>query len=137
MSNPFELPGDVPANEPTVKPEVKPELSADQKAEKERQGLPSSVEVEIASAPMELQQPIVADESGGFIKYIGVGTVRQMTPADWERVGVDDFNRFIEWNGLNKMCVPRSIFTDKALQYLLNDDRRFIVVSERPKSKLK
>ncbi|QGJ90060.1 hypothetical protein HWC80_gp019 [Mycobacterium phage Indlulamithi] len=125
------LPGDSTPQEATA-PQKQEELTDEQKAEKARQGLPPSVEVVTADAPMELQKPIKADESKGFIQYVGVATTRQMTPADWEREGVDDFDQFIEWNYLNKKCVPRSIFTDKALQYLLRVDGRFKLVDKRP-----
>ena len=42
---------------------------AEEKQEDTRQGLPENVNVEIADAPMELQEPIEGDDSQGFIKY--------------------------------------------------------------------
>jgi hypothetical protein len=104
---------------------------AEEKQEDTRQGLPENVNVEIADAPMELQEPIEGDDSQGFIKYVGVATVRQMAPHDWRNAGVDDFDEYVEWNALNGMCVPRSIFTDKALDYLLNKDGRFVKVDSK------
>lgn len=108
-----------------------PEEKENKEPEDPRQGLPENVNVEIADFPFEPQEPIEGDEEKGFVKYVGVATVRQMTPGDWKQVGAADFNQFIEWNSLNKMCVPVSIFSKEALNYLLNVDGRFIKVDSR------
>jgi hypothetical protein len=93
-----------------------------------RQGLPTSVKVESASAPMKLRTPD-PKAKGPWIQYNGVGTVRIMTQPDWAQAGVDS-NKYCEWNYLNKKRLPRNIFTDDELQYLLRVDGRFSLVDE-------
>lgn len=94
-----------------------------------RKGLPTSVVVEEATTPMELDRTKRIDANGQYIEYIGVGLVRQLTPADWAAAFVDDFSEFCEWNIYNKKRLPRSLFTDKALQYLLRVDGRFRLIT--------
>lgn len=90
-----------------------------------RQGLPPSVQVVEAPGPMDLQGPIPG-ATGPWIKYIGVATVRIMDAKAWEEAGVAS-EKYCEWNYLNNKRLPRSMFTDHELQYLLRVDRRFIV----------
>ena len=59
-----------------------------------------------------------------------------MQIGDWVKHKEQDcigqiVDEYVEWNALNGMCVPRSIFTDKALDYLLNKDGRFVKVDSK------
>jgi hypothetical protein len=96
--------------------------------EDSRKGLPESVKVEEASAPMQLEQP-APDWKGPWIRYNGVGTIRIMDPAAWRSAGVQSNKRY-EWNYLNQKRIPRSLFTDEELQYLLRVDGRFSLVED-------
>ncbi|AVD99633.1 hypothetical protein HWB51_gp015 [Mycobacterium phage Cuke] len=91
-------------------------------------GLPPTVKVEEARAPMALKQP---DKSahGPWVQYNGVATVRIMQAKDWKEVGVDS-TKYCEWNYLNKKRLPVTSFTDEELQYLLRIDGRFSVVED-------
>lgn len=96
-----------------------------------RQGLPTTVRVEEASAPMDLDRTQRSDPKNQYIQYDGIGTVRHMTQEDWKRVGVDS-DQYCEWNYFNKKRLPRSMFSDAELQYLLRVDRRFSLVTVEP-----
>jgi len=96
-----------------------------------RQGLPPTVEVVQASAPMQLDATKREDPKGRYIQYNGIGTVRQMTPADWKAAHVDS-DKTVEWNYLNKKRIPLSAFNDAELHYLLRVDDRFSIVSDEP-----
>lgn len=123
------------AEEPVeANPFQEPELPQEEdgkkkKREDPRQGLPTTVDIVEASVPMQLDTTRREDPNNQYIKYTGVATVRIMTEDDWNRVGVDDFTKYCEWNYLNKKMLPRSIFTDKALQYLLRQDDRFRMIT--------
>lgn len=93
----------------------------------DRQGLPTSVQVETASAPMQLRQKD-PNAKGPWIQYNGVATVRIMTPEDWKSVGTE--GPYCEWNYLNERRLPRSLFNDQQLQYLLRQDGRFSLVED-------
>lgn len=93
-----------------------------------RQGLPETVALEEAAGPMQLARPD-PKATGPWIQYNGIGTVRIMDEATWRAAGVDS-TKYCQWNGLNKMRLPRSIFNDEELQYLLRVDRRFSLVEE-------
>lgn len=93
----------------------------------ERQGLPSTVAVSTESTPFFPDATKREDPKGRYVKYTGVGTVRQMTPSMWKEAHVDSDNSF-EWNFLNHKQLPLSIFTDAELQYLLRVDGRFEIV---------
>lgn len=95
-----------------------------------RQGLPPNVVVEEASAPMDLK-PADPDAKGPWIQYNGVGTVRIMDEKTWRSVGVDS-DKYYEWSYLNKKRLPRSLFSDAELQYLLRRDGRFSLVEDTP-----
>lgn len=92
------------------------------------QGLPPSVLVEKASTPMRLERPD-PKATGPWVAYRGVATVRVFTAADWARVGIDSTKRY-EWNALNHKKLPKSIFSKEQLDYLLNIDRRFVLVED-------
>lgn len=93
-----------------------------------RKGLPANVIVEEAPAPMSLQtaNPLA---TGPWIKYKGVATVRILTQKDWAAVGVNS-STYAEWNYLNEKKLPRSMFSDEELQYLLRVDGRFELVDD-------
>lgn len=76
-----------------------------------------------ASAPMDLAR-VDPNAKGPWIQYNGQATVRIITPHDWKQAGVDS-NKYCEWNYLNSKRLPRSMFSDEELQYLLRVDGRF------------
>jgi hypothetical protein len=94
--------------------------------EDERQGLPPSVRVEHAEAPMVLQ-PEKKNSKGPWIKYNGVATVRVMGPKEWAEQGIVCSETY-EWSYMNKKRLPRSLFNDEQLQYMLRVDGRFSLV---------
>lgn len=106
------------------------EAREDRGNEDPRQGLPPTVEVVEATTPMQLDTTKREDPKGRYIKYNGVGTVRQMTPADWKAAGVES-DKTVEWNSFNHKRIPLSYFTDAELQYLLRVDGRFAVVEDK------
>lgn len=91
-----------------------------------RMGLPPSVVIEEAQQPFKLQQNN-PDATAPWIQYNGVGTVRVIDAQAWRDAGVDS-DKYCEWNYLNNKRLPRSIFTDAELQYLLRVDGRFSLV---------
>ena len=91
-------------------------------------GLPPTVKVEEARAPMALKQP-EKGVRGPWVQYDGIATVRVMTAKDWKDVGVSS-TKYCEWNYLNHKRLPVSSFTDEELQYLLRRDGRFSVVED-------
>ena len=121
---------DAPAETPTPPEEFKPDIRQKKEPEPDkRQGLPESVKVEEASAPMQLERP-APDWKGPWIQYNGVGTVRILTPQDWRAAGVDSSTRY-EWNYINQKRLPRSLFSAEELQYLLRVDGRFSLVEDK------
>lgn len=107
--------------------------AADAKAKQNqdpRQGLPANVVVQENQPLMELQ-PADPNAEGPWIQYNGVGTVRIMDESDWARQGIDSKN-YYEWNPLNRKRLPRSVFTDAELTYLLRHDGRFSLVEDEP-----
>lgn len=92
-----------------------------------RQGLPASVRVEEATTPIALDTTKRTSTNGQYIQYNGVGTMRQMGPAEWKEANVDSDDYF-EWNYLNHKRIPREAFSDEQLQYLLRVDDRFELV---------
>ena len=92
-----------------------------------RQGLPPTVEVQQASAPLNLDAAKRTDPAGQYVQYNGIGTVRQLDPESWKAAHVDSENTYV-WNYLNNKRIPRSAFSDEELQYLLRVDGRFSLV---------
>jgi len=92
-----------------------------------RQGLPPSVEVVTGSGALPLDATKRKDPKGKYVQYNGVGTVRNMTPADWKAAHVESDNTY-QWNYLNHKQLPLSSFSDEELQYLLRVDGRFSLV---------
>lgn len=114
---------------PPIAPGPKPDVNLEDATEVDpRQGLPASVQVEEASAPMPLQ-PSDPNAKGPWIQYNGIGTVRIMDEEAWKQAGVAS-DKYAEWSYLNQKRLPRSMFTDEELQYLLRVDDRFELVED-------
>lgn len=75
-----------------------------------------------ASEPMKLEPPDPGAK-GPWIVYTGPGTVRVIKESDWAAMGLE--GKRCEWNYLNKRRLPKSQFSHKQLDYLLNVDGRF------------
>ncbi len=118
-------------SEKTSEPTLLQKIAADQKNKKddERQGLPDTVKVETASAPMKLSGLDYKNSDGPWIEYTGVATVRRMGPEEWAAANINSQDYF-EWNYLNHKRIPRKVFTDEQLQYLLRVDDRFRLVDK-------
>ena len=86
------------------------------------------ISVETISSPMNLVPPD-PKAKGPWIVYNGVATVRILNKLDWKTQGIDS-DLYCEWNYLNKMRLPKSIFNDAQLNYLLNTDGRFTLVED-------
>ncbi len=95
-----------------------------------RQGLPVSVKVEEASAPMQLDATHRTAADGKYVLYTGVATVRVMGPAEWAALHINS-DQYFEWNYLNNRRIPVSSFTDEQLEYLLKVDDRFELVDSK------
>lgn len=91
-------------------------------------GLPPNVKIETADEPMELKLPD-PNAKGPWIQYDGVAILRYMDAAAWAAADVPS-TTYYEWNYLNKKRLPRSIFSDEELQYLLRRDGRFSLVED-------
>lgn len=109
----------------SVSPERKP---AKEKEADERLGLPASVRVENATAPMALEPPDT-NSSGPWVVYTGIATVRIIDSRGWAKAGIRSGLR-VQWNYLNKMRQPASRFSKAELHYLLEVDGRFILVED-------
>jgi hypothetical protein len=113
-------------------PETK-EIDPNDPAQNPRQGLPETVDLDVpgpgvTQGPITLQQP-KPGATGPWIQYNGVATLRIMTEKDWKAAGVES-TKYCQWNALNKKRLPREMFTDEELQYLLRVDGRFSLVEE-------
>lgn len=104
------------------------EVDPNDPAQNPRQGLPESVAVETFAGPTPLAKPD-PKATGPWIQYNGIATLRIMDEEMWSAAGVDS-DKYCQWNGLNKMRLPRSLFNDQELQYLLRVDGRFSLVEE-------
>lgn len=82
-----------------------------------------SIKTETVSRPMNLVRPD-PKATGPWIKYNGIATVRILCDLDWQALGIDS-SLYCEWNYLNEMKLPKSMFNDEQLDYLLNKDGRF------------
>lgn len=116
-----------------VKSNEKKEADPNDPKNNPRQGLPESVALDVPAqgvtqGPIQLQPPSPL-ANGPWIQYNGVATLRYMDENAWRSVGVDS-KKYCQWNGLNKMRLPRSMFSDEELQYLLRVDGRFSLVEE-------
>jgi hypothetical protein len=65
----------------------------------------------------------------GYVKYIGVATVRQITADDWAKVGVTDMETVV-WDRFNGWTVPDSKFTEAAWPFI-DEDKGFVHVGDR------
>lgn len=61
-------------------------------------------------------------KSEGEVRYIGATTRRILTIEDWRNVGAEG-QKAAEWNFENNFRLPKSMFNEKALEYLKKDDR--------------
>ena len=118
---------------PAIDADLSSKKKDSERQEDPRQGLPPSVNVETASGPMDLKKPD-PKAKGPWIQYNGIATVRTMSPADWKAAGVE-CNDYHEWNYLNHKRLPRSLFSDEQLQYLLRIDGRFSLVTDEQLAK--
>lgn len=84
------------------------------------------VKVETMTAPRNLVPPD-PNATGPWIEYTGIATVRILCDLDWKNLGIDS-DLYCEWNLLNGMKLPKSIFNEAQLNYLLNQDGRFQLV---------
>lgn len=103
------------------------ESSVKEEEKDPRKGLPPSVTVVTENTPMTLQTG--KSDKGPWIQYNGIGTVRIMDKAAWKEAGVES-DKYVQWNYLNHKRVPRSLFNDQELQYLLRVDGRFSLETE-------
>ena len=90
------------------------------------------IKIEKASGPMNLTPPD-PNATGPWIEYTGIATVRIITELDWRQQGINSTN-YCEWNYLNNKRLPRSMFSDEELQYLLRVDGRFTLVDDEIES---
>lgn len=110
---------DDPANDPTKNP---------------KQGLDKivpDVRLETAAEPFRPNVVVSQSESGRFIQYNSIATVRIMDEKAWKAANVDS-DRYFEWNYLNRKRIAIEAFTDAELQYLLRIDGRFSIVEVKP-----
>lgn len=80
------------------------------------------------SQPMDLAQ-LDPNAKGPWIQYNGVATVRIMDRRAWAQASVKS-DKYCEWNYMNGKRLPRSMFNDEELQYLLRVDGRFSLEKE-------
>jgi hypothetical protein len=122
---------------PVTGPPIDTDLSNKKDDADPKQGLEkvagTTVQLSEGNNPMDLDTTKKVDPKGRYIKYIGIATVRSLTPADWEAAGVDS-DKYVEWNYFNKKLVPISVFTEAELQYLLRVDGRFEVFEDETPS---
>jgi hypothetical protein len=88
----------------------------------------NNLKVETASVPLNLTPPD-PDASGPWIEYNGIATVRIITEHDWRVQGIDS-TTYCEWNYLNNKRLPKSMFSEAELKYLLTVDGRFQLVED-------
>ncbi len=93
---------------------------------------PVAMKTETISRPMNLVPPD-PNASGPWVKYNGIATVRILCALDWQNLKIDS-NLYCEWNYLNEMKLPKSMFNDEQLDYLLNKDGRFELVEDEKES---
>jgi hypothetical protein len=84
--------------------------------------------IENADSLMELTPPD-PNATGPWVEYIGVATVRILNKADWSSLGIDS-DLVCQWNFLNRKRLPKSLFNDAQLHYMLKVDGRFQLVDD-------
>lgn len=109
----------------TDKPKI--DFSLDDKVE-DTGDLDLGMKVETASAPLNLVPPD-PNATGPWIEYTGIATVRIINALDWKAIGIDS-DLYCEWNYLNAKKLPKSLFNEKQLTYLLSTDGRFQLVDD-------
>lgn len=82
-----------------------------------------SIPVVEASQPMRLEPPD-PHATGPWIVYNGPATVRVIDEKGWAALGLP--GKRCEWNYLNKRRLPKSLFSQEQLNYLLHVDGRFV-----------
>lgn len=65
----------------------------------------------------------------GYVKYIGVATIRQITADEWAKVGVTDMETVV-WDRYNGWTVPDSKFTEAAWPFI-EADKGFVRIGDR------
>lgn len=83
--------------------------------------------VSIEHVPPMVLTPPAKNVSGPWIKYNGVGVVRNITSAEWRACGVRDQGD-TQWNYLNNYRIPVSALSEAAIKYCLEVDGRFTKV---------
>jgi len=114
-------------NLPASPPDPQSYLPVEHRIEPPAPQIPGVREVTY-SAPMDLDTA-ASNSKGPWVQYNGVATVRILTPSDWAAAGVKS-SHYCEWNYLNGKRLPRSMFSDEELQYLLRVDGRFSLEKE-------
>ena len=110
------------------KPVITPPDSTPEVEEDARMGLPASVRVEQATAPLKLEPPD-SNAKGPWVKYTGIATVRTISAKGWKAAGVNS-EKSAQWNYLNRMRLPKDRFNEDELHYLLEVDGRFSLVDD-------
>lgn len=69
-------------------------------------------------------------EEGEFVKHVPLEFfgARVISKEDWASIGIDQGT--VEWNHLNQFKLPKSMFSSSALNYLINIDDGFEIVSK-------
>jgi hypothetical protein len=65
----------------------------------------------------------------GYVKYIGLATIRQITADDWAKVDVTDMET-VTWSKANGWTVPDSKFTESAWPFI-DADKNFVRIGDR------
>lgn len=103
-------------------------IDTDFEGKVEAENIPPDVQVETASAPLNLV-PADPNAKGPWIEYTGIATVRILSAEDWKTLGIDS-DLYCEWNYLNGNRLPKSMFNEEQLNYLLTQDDRFQLVED-------
>ncbi len=92
----------------------------------------------IASAPetdperdkeLVTHAPVGVKVSGVFVKHnpMNFFSIRIIRKEQWESIGIHD-QVGVEWNEENNFRLPKELFTEQALAYLLKQDNGFELV---------
>lgn len=68
--------------------------------------------------------------SGKVVKYIGTAQAREITRAQWKNIGVEN-QATVVWDASNKHTVSADDLTDKALDYI-NEEDDGLVIADAP-----
>lgn len=64
-----------------------------------------------------------SDSSTEYVQYSGGASRREITVADWSKAGVTDMKADSNWTFANDFKLPKKDFSEKALDYLLGEQR--------------